>query len=157
MENPFKSRGTELLVRLLASERERALLSTEVAQYLTACAFQSDALQRTPRTKRIETAVRRSLSALHIAIKEASENNTPGFRGGWVSAWAMERLLKDRGFRIGRNKYHDILADLGYQRVGRAGSAIQQENWQRPVLYAKPGVVVVPGAYEREQNYPLTV
>jgi hypothetical protein len=156
MENPFKSRGTDLLVRLLASERERALLSTEVAQYLTACAFQSNTLlQRAPKTNRIEVVVGRSLDGLKIAIKEAAENNMPGFKGGWASAFAVGKLMKDCGIRIGRNKYHDILADLGYERVGRNGSAIMQESGQRPVLYAKPGVTVFPGAYERAQGYPL--
>jgi hypothetical protein len=107
---------------------------------------------RAPETSSTSEAIKRSQGGIEAEIEEAAENNTVGFRGGWVSSWAMEKLLKNRGVRIGRNKYHDILSDLGYERCGRAGRVIFQEEAQRPVLYKKPGVT---GDYERAQGYPV--
>lgn len=156
MANPFKSRADYFLVKLLASERERAILLAEVAQYLAGRAFQLGAFRRAPNNNSIEVAIERSLGGLEVAIKEASKNNTRGFRGGWASSWALEKLVRDAGIRVARNKYADILESLGYERAGRAGSPILAEDGQRPTLYRMPGVPDGFGAYEKAQGYPLT-
>lgn len=112
------------------------------------------ACHRAPDTTSTNAAIERSQGGLESEIVEASENNTPGFRGGWVSTVALDRLIKQLGYRIGRNKYESILVDLGYQWWGRASTAIMNEDGKRPMLYAKPDVDTGFGAYERAQNYP---
>jgi hypothetical protein len=155
MENPFKSRANYLLVKLLANERARAVLLSEVAQYLAGCACQTGTFHCVPKINRIEVAFERSVGGLEIAIKEASESNTRGFRGGWVSSWALGKLVRNHRIRIGRKKCADILEALGYKRVGRAGP-ILAEDGQRPILYRMRGVPDGFGDYEKAQGYPMT-
>ncbi len=114
----------------------------------------SGACHRAPDTTSTDAAVERSLGGLEVEIKEASENNTRGFRGGWVSSWALDKLVRDRGIRVGRNKYAEILESLGYERTGRASAPIIAEDGQRPTLYKLPSVVDGFGAYEKAQSYP---
>jgi hypothetical protein len=131
-----------------------------VAHYLTHYAIPADlnpagSCHRAPITSSTEAAVEISQGGLESDIVEAAENNTPGFRGGWASSWAVQKLAKDRGVRIGRNKFKDILESLGYRPAGRAIYPISREDDLRPVLYAKPGVNTGVREYERAQNYPL--
>lgn len=130
---------------------------SHVAHFLKNYAIPADldpsgACHRAPITSSTEAAVQASLGGFEVEIKEAAENNTKGFRGGWISSWALDKLARDRGVRIGRNKYADILTSLGYERVGRAGGPIMAEDAQRPMLFSKPGVA---GSYERAQGYPV--
>jgi len=153
MANQFKSRANDLLMNLLASERERAILLAEVAQYIARDAILLGTCHRGPETTSTEADVGRSLGGLEVAIKEASKNKTRGFLGGWVSSWALGKLVRDRSIRVGRNKYADILQSLGYERAGRAGSPIMAEDGQRPILYRMPSVTK---SYEKAQGYPMT-
>ncbi|MDK3074089.1 DUF5906 domain-containing protein [Sedimentitalea sp. JM2-8] len=127
-----------------------------VAHYLTNYEIPHDldpakGCHRAPETSSTAAAVRKSRGPIETEILEAAEDNTPGFIGGWVSSWALDKLMRDRGFRIGRNKLADILADLGYEQWGRATSPLIQEDRKRPMLYKKPGASE---DYVKAQHYP---
>ncbi len=156
MANQFKSRANDLLLKLLSSERDRAKLFDEVAHYLARDAILLGTCHQARESTGAEAVDARSFGWLGVAIKEASEKGTRGFRGGWVSSWALEKLARGRGIRVARNKYADVLQSLGYQRAGRAGSPIMAEDGQRPTLYRMPGVPDGFGAYEKAQGYRLT-
>jgi hypothetical protein len=109
---------------------------------------------RAPTTTSTEESIGESLGGVEQEILEAAEDNTVGFRGGWVSSWALDRLMRDRGIRIGRNKHGKILEAMGYRRFERAWQPIEQEDGKRPVLYKLPSA---PGEtvddYCRAQHY----
>lgn len=106
---------------------------------------------RAPETTATRESIQKSLGQVETEILEAVENDTPGFRGGWISSCAIDKLLLGLHIKIGRNKVPDILRDLGYECVGRASRPIVQEGGRRPVLYRKPGVT---SDYAVAQNYP---
>jgi hypothetical protein len=156
MANQFNSRANDLLVKLLASERERAKLFAAVTHYLARDAILLGTCHHARETTGTKADDERSFGGLGVMIKEASESNTRGFRGGWVSSWALEKLVRGRGIRVARNKYADLLESLGFERAGRAGSPIKAEDGQRPILYRMPGVPDGYGAYEKAQGYKMT-
>jgi hypothetical protein len=106
---------------------------------------------RAPETSSTEESITESMGGIEQEILEAAEDNTVGFRGGWVSSWALDKLMRDRGIRIGRNKVLSILEGMGYERFGRTANPVMQEDGKRPVLYKRPDAV---SDYARAQNYP---
>lgn len=124
-----------------------------VAGYLARYRVDEPFPHRAPETSSTDEAVEKSLGSVETEIHEATENNTAGFRGGWVSSWALDRLMRDRGIRIGRNKLSDILRDMGYHQIGRSAAIILAEEGKRPMLYAQDASAVV-ADYPDAQNYP---
>jgi hypothetical protein len=112
------------------------------------------ACHRAPETTSTDASIAESLGLIEQEILEAAENNTVGFRGGWVSSWALDKLVRDLNMRIGPKRIPRILASLGYERFGRASKQILQEDGKKPVLYKKPGVPDGFSAYETAQHYP---
>lgn len=112
------------------------------------------ACHRAPETTSTDASIAESLGVIEQEILEAAENNTVGFRGGWVSSWALDKLVRDLNMRIGPKRIPRILASIGYERFGRASKQILQEDGKKPVLYKKPGVPDGFGAYETAQHYP---
>ncbi len=112
------------------------------------------ACHRAPVTSSTEESIAESMGVIEQEIDEAKKDNTPGFRNGWVSAWALDKLLRDRGLRIGRNKYARILESLGYKRAGQAITPIMQEDGKRPVLYCLKTMHGAVTDYSRAQHYP---
>lgn len=108
------------------------------------------ACHRAPVTSSTSQAIAKSMGGVESEITEASEDNTAGFRGGWVSAWALDKLMRERGIRIARNKLPDILSDMGYVAHGRAPKPLMSEDGKRPMLYKKPDVLT---EYAMAQNY----
>lgn len=136
-----------------------------VAGYLKRCTIPAEfdpsgSCHRAPITSSTDESINASMGGIEQEILEAAQDNTPGFRGGWVSSWALEKLLKDRGVRIGRNKFGSILESLGYVRAGRPIYPVFQEDKKRPVLYKLPNVVIMDtaldDAYALAQHYPTT-
>lgn len=93
------------------------------------------------------TATREAISAgLGVAEQEVLEaigQALPGFRGGWVSSTALDRLLAGigKGASIPRNKRRELLEALGYMAhpglvEGRATSP--DTDGTRPHLYVLP-------------------
>lgn len=96
---------------------------------------------RAPETTSTAEAINASLGGIESEIVEASESGRVGFKGGWVSSWALEQLLKEKGIKVSPPKRGEILRAMGYRSIGRAGRAIQSENNMRPALWKKtPGV-----------------
>jgi len=113
---------------------------SHVAHYLTHMKIDpaldpSGACHRAPRTTSTDAAIERSGGVVEAEIMEATQDNTAGFRGGWVSSYCLEGLMKHLGIRINRNKLADIMVELGYVRWGRAPKSIFREDSKRPTLY----------------------
>ena len=116
-----------------------------VAHYLANYAIPEDlnpagACHRAPQTSSTAAAIRATMGPAESEVVEAVESDLVGFRGGWVSAWHLDRLLREKGIRLSRNKQNEIMLDMGYERRGRYGRPLLQEGGVRPVLYSLPGV-----------------
>ena len=90
---------------------------------------------RAPETSTTAEAVAASTGSIEAEINEAVESYTVGFRGGWISSHMLDRLLRERGFKVSRPKIGSILSDLGYMQWGRAPRPIMREDAKRPVLW----------------------
>lgn len=93
-----------------------------------------------PVTSSTEEAIAASTGGIEAEILEAAESDRVGFRGGWVSTWALDRLLRERNLRVSRPKVGEMLRDLGYSQFGRASRPIMREEGQRPVLWYRGNV-----------------
>jgi hypothetical protein len=95
---------------------------------------------RAPATSSTSAAILAATGSVEKEIMEACEDNTRGFRGGWISAWALDNLMRERHVKISRYKQAEIIRDLGYVEWGRASKPLIEEGGKRPVLYRKtPG------------------
>jgi hypothetical protein len=119
----------------------------------------SGSCHRAPITSSTSESITESLGGIEQEIVEAAQDNTQGFRGGWVSSWALDKLCRDRGIRIGRNKYKSMLESLGYVPAGRPMYPIFEEDKKRPVLFKLPTVTADnPNQdYQLAQHYVLPV
>lgn len=96
---------------------------------------------RAPHTSATDEAEVLSLGSIEQEILEAVEEDRRGFAGGWVSSFAFDKLLEDRGDakRISRRKRREILKSLDYDwhpglPKGRVNNPIPSEGG-KPVLY----------------------
>ena len=90
---------------------------------------------RAPQTSSTIEAVARTLGGVETDIIEATQDGTKGFKGGWVSFHALDRMLKEKRHNISRNRQVEILESLGYTVFGRAVRPITEEEGKRPMLY----------------------
>lgn len=97
------------------------------------------ACQRAPVTSSTEEAIRASTGGVESEVIEATEAGRVGFRGGYVSSWAFEQLLKEKGIRISPPKRGAILRDMGYVTLGRVGKTLMCEGGTRPTIWTKSG------------------
>lgn len=102
--------------------------------------------QRAPKTSSTDEAIRASTGGVEGEIAEAAESGVVGFRGDWVSTFALERLLRDKGFRISQAKRGEILRNMGYTQICRAPRPVLREESRRPVLWKR-------GAHGTLQDY----
>lgn len=101
---------------------------------------------RAPDTSSTVAAIKESLGGAELEIIEATNDNSRGFRAGWISSWALDLHLSRRGFKLSRNRQSSIMRDLGYVEWGRAPRAILEEDGKRPVLYRRSDAG--PGSFE---------
>jgi len=97
---------------------------------------------RAPNTTSTAKAITKSIGMIEGEIIEAANDGTIGFKGGFVSSLMLDKLMRDKGFRVGRNKRVDIMIELGYSKCtawvdGRFPKAIVEEGSKRPVIYVK--------------------
>lgn len=112
---------------------------------------------RAPDTTSTEAALRASMGAVEQEILSAVEEERPGFRGGWVSSVALDRLIDGMRTRggVSRNRRRSILKTLGYDYHpslinGRAPRATGIDE-ARPRLYVvRGGPLWVEGANLKE-------
>jgi Family of unknown function (DUF5906) len=95
-----------------------------------------------PDTTATREAINVGLGAAEQEVMEAIGQGLPGFRGGWVSSSALDRLLAaiGKGGAIPRNRRRELLEGLGYRPHpalpdGRAPSP--DHDGSRPVLYVQ--------------------
>jgi len=103
-----------------------------------------------PDTTSTKEAINAGLGVAEQEILEAIGQGLPGFRRGWVSSAALDRLLASigKGATIPRNKRRELLDSLGYQPHpalpdGRATTP--DTDGTRPYLYV---LATAPGAQE---------
>lgn len=105
---------------------------------------------RAPKTTATEEAITAGLGVVEQEVLEAIEQGLAGFRGGWVSSTALDKLLGVLGKSqaIPRNKRRDLLTALGYMphpALPDGRSAVQDTDGSRPRLYVRKDA---PGAQE---------
>lgn len=103
-----------------------------------------------PTTSSTQEAVSSSYGVAEQYIIDAIESDVPGFRGGWLSSWAVTNLLHSVGLKRAPRKVNSICEALGYKAAGKAPTPIMQEGNQRPTLYVKDGATL---PYDVAQGY----
>ena len=103
--------------------------------------------QRAPHTSSTMEAVKLSLGPVEQEIVEAIEEGRSGFKGGWISSFALDKLLiemrKDKA--VPRNRRRDMLKKLGYDyhpclSAGRVNNPILTATEEgKPRLFIKNG------------------
>jgi hypothetical protein len=99
---------------------------------------------RAPKTTATEEAISAGLGSVEQEVLEAIEQGLPGFRGGWVSSTALDKLLGviGKSASIPRNKRRDLLEAIGYTphpALPDGRSSVADTDGSRPRLYIKPG------------------
>jgi hypothetical protein len=103
-----------------------------------------------PTTSSTGEAVSSSYGVAEQYILDAIESDVPGFRGGWLSSWAVTQLLHTNGLKRAPRKVGAICEALGYVSAGKAPSTLMQEGNTRPTLFYRPGTVM---DYPTAQGY----
>jgi len=100
---------------------------------------------RAPATSSTDAALFESLGGVEHEVMEAIDEGRVGFRGGWVSSLALDRLLDvlRMGRAIPRNKRRAMLQDLGFDwhpalNGGRATRPILEDGG-KPRIFIRNG------------------
>lgn len=96
-----------------------------------------------PRTSSTDRAIRESLGKAEQEVVEAIDQEQPGFKGGWVSSLMLDRVLKDVGANVPRNKRKDMMKALGFHyhpglHEGRVNNPVLPDGG-KPRLYIRIG------------------
>lgn len=105
-----------------------------------------------PRTSSTDAAIIASRGPIEQHVAEAVEAGEIGFRGGWVSAWAVGQLFVGSK-QPGPNAVARAMKALGYVTDGRATRYILQEGNKKPKLYRLPDTPGGCEAYMIAQGY----
>jgi len=103
--------------------------------------------QRAPVTSSTAQAIANSLGSAEQEVLEVIEQGTEsGFRGGWVSSMALDRLLDrvGKGRSVPLNRRRDMMRSLGYDwhpalPDGRVNNPVLPDGGGRPRLYVAKG------------------
>tara|TARA_R110002033_G_scaffold64766_4_gene115676 strand:+ start:4027 stop:6420 length:2394 start_codon:yes stop_codon:yes gene_type:complete len=103
--------------------------------------------QTAPTTSSTAEAATIGMGSVEQEVIEAIEEGRTGFAGGWVSSFALDKLidLMRKGNQVPRNKRRELMRSLGYDyhpglKDGRVNNIIAIENG-KPRLYIKAGHV----------------
>jgi hypothetical protein len=101
--------------------------------------------QRAPDTSSTSEAISMSLGGIEQEIIEAIEEARTGFAGGWVSSFALDKMLKDlrKDRQFPQNRRRQLMQSLGYDwhptlRDGRVNNVITIDAG-KPRLFIKNG------------------
>ncbi len=94
---------------------------------------------RAPVTTSTQAAISATTGGIEAEIEEAIDSETVGFKGGFVSSYALDKLLADKRLRASMPKRGEILRDMGYEKIGRAARPIIHEGATRPTLWRRTG------------------
>jgi hypothetical protein len=110
-----------------------------------------------PITSSTDEALAHGLGHVEQEILEAIERDEPGFRGGWVSSMAVDKLLErtGRARSIAQNKRRDLMLNLGFDyhpalTKGRVNSTVLPDG-------GKPRLFVLRDSPLREILTPFDV
>lgn len=100
--------------------------------------------QRAPKTSSSDEAVIATVGGIESEVLEAIDQNTPGFRGGWISSMALDQLLvrtRNEG-RLPRTMRKEMLEGLGYVwhpalSHGRVNNDVMPDAG-KPRLFVRP-------------------
>jgi len=99
--------------------------------------------KRAPITSSTETAIQQGLGGVEQEIVETIEQGTAGFKNGWISSMALDRLLDKLNVsrRIPQNRRREVLQSLGYDwhphlKDGRVNNTVLPDGG-KPRLYIK--------------------
>lgn len=121
-----------------------------VTHYLTEYAIPDELnpttqCQRAPETTSTAEAVSVGMGSVEQEVIEAIDEGRTGFSGGWVSSFALDRLIDDmrKGGQVPRNKRRELMRSIGYDyhpglKDGRVNNVIAIEAG-KPRLYIKAG------------------
>lgn len=109
---------------------------------------------KAPETSSMAEAVALSRGPIERAIIDAIEDRLAGFRDGWISVQAVQRMMSDKSIRsVSVATLEGILQGMGYRSVGRSVRAYFQEDRNaRSHLYHVNGNVPVEW-YGPQQGY----
>ena len=93
-----------------------------------------------PHTTSADEAIELTIGGIESEIQEAVDAERVGFRGGWISSYHLDALLKQHGLRVSRPKLGVIMKGMGYVAWGRAQKPIINEGATRPRLWRLDGV-----------------
>lgn len=122
----------------------------KVAQFLTDFAIPDEfnptkSCQTAPDTTSTAEAATISMGSVEQEVLEAVDEGRTGFAGGWVSSFALDRLIDDmrKSGQVPRNRRRELMRTLGYDyhpglKDGRVNNVIAIEAG-KPRLYIKGG------------------
>lgn len=122
----------------------------KVAHYLENFAIPEEfnptmSCQTAPDTTSTAEASIIAMGGVEQEIIEAIEEGRTGFAGGWVSSFALDKLIDNmrKGGQIPRNKRRELMRTIGYDyhpnlKGGRVNNVIMIDNG-KPRLYIKQG------------------
>ena len=103
--------------------------------------------QTAPTTSSTAEAATIGMGSVEQEVLEAIEEGRTGFAGGWVSSFALDKLidLLRKGNQVPRNKRRELMRSIGYDyhpglKDGRVNNVIAIEDG-KPRLYIKAGHV----------------
>lgn len=112
---------------------------------------------RAPHTTSTASAIAASRGPIEQEIIDAIDAGEVGFRGGWVSSWAIRRMAEDaRRPAPGPNAVAAAVEALGFVFDGRSSRYIVQEGGTKPRLYRLPHVPGGVDRYMAAQGYATT-
>jgi len=112
------------------------------------------AAHRAPVTTSTAAAIVAGLGRIEATIQEAIDEGTEGFRGGYMSAVAVGRLLRDAGIKASPHVLKSAYKILGYVEIGRAGQAWPQDDFKKSTIYAKDRKLSITG-YPYAQGWQI--
>lgn len=106
--------------------------------------LQTTLMTRAPATSSTPQVVIESRGTIEQEVQEAIDSERQGFRAGWVSATAMERLLREMGRArsLSHNRRTEMLRSMGYiphpgLLDGRTPNPLIYEEGTRPRLFLR--------------------
>lgn len=94
---------------------------------------------RAPETSSMYEAISHSLNSAEQLIQDATAEELPGFRGGFISSVKVAELLRNNHIKAARRRYPEMLRNLGYIKHPSLvdGKASSRNNFDkaRPRIY----------------------
>jgi len=109
---------------------------------------------RAPVTSSHAEAVRQGRTPVERAILEAIDSTQNGFRGGWVSSIAVNRVLQKAGLKTpGASAIERIIEGLGFYQIGRSHRPFMQDGTDGASILFHTDRTADAGWYGRAQGY----